>query len=110
SGVSVAGPIISIPAAPPDLAIEHYSYDNLNHYLTKLNGYTDGEALAMHADRASHSWRAQIAHFVHDWQVYYERGRGDLDGMHGFVLHSCQPSTVWFHEPSSGTRGAQRAS
>src|SRR5207302_1628754 len=38
------------------------------------------------ADGHIHSWQAMLAHFVVDWQQYYERGRGDLDGMHGFVL------------------------
>ena len=86
SGIQVDGRTIYFPADDPDLAILHYSYDNLHHYLTKLNHYTDGEAENLYADGASHTWQAILAHFVHDWQVYYERGRGDLDGMHGFVL------------------------
>jgi glycosyltransferase involved in cell wall biosynthesis len=87
SGVEVDGRTQFFPAEDPDLAITHYSYDNLHHYLEKLNRYTDGEAKgSLWEDGASHSWQAQLAHFVHDWQVYYEHGRADLDGMHGFVL------------------------
>jgi glycosyltransferase involved in cell wall biosynthesis len=86
SGVEVDGRILRFPADNPELAIVHYSYDDLHHYLEKLNRYTDGEAENLLADGASHSWQAQLAHFVVDWQQYYERGRADLDGMHGFVL------------------------
>lgn len=86
SGVEVDGRIRVFPADDPELAIVHYSYENLHHYLEKLNRYTDGEAESLVADGRNHSWQAQLAHFVHDWQVYYERGHGDQDGMHGFVL------------------------
>ncbi len=86
SGVHVDGPTIYFPADDPELAIIHYSYDDLHQYLAKLNNYTSGEAQSLLTDNQSHSWQAQLAHFVHDWQVYFERGRADLDGMHGFVL------------------------
>ena len=86
SGVQVKGRTLLFPADDPDLAIDHLSYNNLHHYLEKLNRYTDGEAESLYTDGASHSWQAQLAHFVKDWQDYYERGRADLDGMHGFVL------------------------
>jgi len=86
SGIEVQGPTLFFPADDPQLAILHYSYNDLNHYLTKLNNYTDGEAENLREDSQSHTWQAQLAHFVQDWQLYYERGRADLDGMHGFVL------------------------
>jgi len=86
TGVEVDGRTRMFPADDPDLAIVHYSYDNLHHYLEKLNRYTSGEAESLLADGKSHSWQAQLAHFVHDWQNYYERGRADRDGMHGFIL------------------------
>jgi glycosyltransferase involved in cell wall biosynthesis len=86
SGVEVEGRKAYFPADDPDLAIIHYSYDDLGHYLGKLNRYTDGEAENLLADGGTHSWQAQLAHFVKDWQGYYEKGRADLDGMHGFVL------------------------
>jgi len=86
SGVEVDGRTFYFPPDDPDLAIVHYSYDNLHHYLEKLNRYTDGEAASLLHDGKSHAWQAQLAHFVHDWRQYYEGGRADLDGMHGFVL------------------------
>lgn len=86
SGVSVTGETIYLSADNPDLAIDHYSYDDLTHYLAKLNNYTDGEAESLLADGGSHAWQAQMANFVADWQTYYERGRAYRDGMHGFVL------------------------
>ena len=86
SGVDVDGRTTFFPADDPDLAIIHHSYADLRQYLEKLNRYTDGEAESLLADGKGHTWQAQLAHFVHDWQQYYERGRGDQDGMHGFVL------------------------
>jgi glycosyltransferase involved in cell wall biosynthesis len=86
SGARVSGRSLYFPADDPELAIIHYSYLNLRHYLTKANGYTDAEAEHLRTDGGSHAWQAQLANFVIDLQIYYERGRGDLDGMHGFVL------------------------
>jgi glycosyltransferase involved in cell wall biosynthesis len=86
SGVQVQGRTLRFPADDPDLAIAHYSYDTLSHYIGKLNRYTTGEAESLYADGQSHSWQAQLAHFVQDWQLYYDGGRAHQDGMHGFVL------------------------
>src|SRR5205085_116560 len=55
-------------------------------YMEKQNRYTDGEALTLLEQGQNHTWQGMLAHFVHDWQAYYEQGRADLDGMHGFVL------------------------
>jgi hypothetical protein len=78
--------VLAFPADDPELAIEHLSYLDPDHYLLKLNRYTAGEAENLDADGASHAWQAMIAAFVQAWQGYYERGRADLDGMHGFLL------------------------
>src|SRR5579871_190768 len=86
TGVQVEGPTLFFPAKNPDYAIIHHSYEDLNHYLEKLNRYTDGEAESLKTDGQGHNWQAMLAHFVHDWQIYYEQQRADLDGMHGFVL------------------------
>ncbi|MCW3100250.1 MAG: hypothetical protein JWL77_5868 [Chthonomonadaceae bacterium] len=86
SGVQVDGKSIFFPADDPNLAITHYSYDDLTHYLTKLNNYTDGEEANLYSDGAGHSWQAMLAHFVQDWAVYYGPGQAHRDGMHGYVL------------------------
>lgn len=86
SGVTVDGRTRQFPADNPELAIVHYSFDDLTHYLCKLNNYTDAEAESLLEDGANHAWQTMLAHFVHDWQIYYDRGRGSRDGMHGFVL------------------------
>jgi glycosyltransferase involved in cell wall biosynthesis len=85
-GAAVNGRTVFLSADNPDLAIVHYTYDDVDHYLDKLNRYTHGEAENLLADGASHSWQAHLAHFVQDWKLYYEQGRADLDGMHGFQL------------------------
>ncbi|MBM3458120.1 MAG: glycosyltransferase, partial [Armatimonadetes bacterium] len=86
SGVQVDGPVARFPADDPDLAIIHYTYDDLHHYLAKQTRYTNGEAEALVTDGGSHAWQAQLAHFLHDLAGYYDRGQGFRDGMHGFVL------------------------
>jgi glycosyltransferase involved in cell wall biosynthesis len=85
SGVRVDGRTLYFPPDPA-LAIDHYSYTDLHQYLAKLNRYTDGEAESLRQDGQLHTWQAMLAHFTLDWQGYYERGRADQDGMHGFVL------------------------
>src|SRR5262249_33300443 len=80
TGVDVDGRIARFPVDDLGLTIDHYSYRDLSHYIEKLNRYTDGEAESLLADGAGHSWQAQLAHLVHDWQHCYERHRGDLDG------------------------------
>ncbi|WP_165864233.1 glycosyltransferase [Capsulimonas corticalis] len=85
SGAQVDGPVIAFPADDPDLALVHYSFDSFSHYLGKLNGYTDGEALNMHRDGQVFHWQNAIAHFVHDFQNYYEKGNAPVDGVHGFL-------------------------
>ncbi|MCW3058182.1 MAG: hypothetical protein JWQ02_3 [Capsulimonas sp.] len=85
SGAQVDGPVIAFPADDPELALVHYSFDNFSHYLGKLNSYTDGEALNMHRDGQVFHWQNAIAHFVHDFQNYYEKGNAPIDGVHGFL-------------------------
>lgn len=85
SGAQVDGRTVRFPADNPDLALVHYSYDSVSHYLTKLNRYTDGEAANLHRDRQPFLWQNAIAHFVQDFQSYYD-GRGAArDGVHGFL-------------------------
>src|SRR5262249_50895092 len=85
SGVQVEGPVIRLPA-DPELAIVHYSYEDVARFIEKTNYYTDGEAESLLADGKDHSWQAQIAGFVHDWSLYYDHFQTGLDGMHGFEL------------------------
>lgn len=86
SGVEVSGRSIVFPAENPDMSIIHYSYESLTHYVTKMNRYTVAEAQSMLEAGQSFSWRKMITHMVEDWLTYYDRGRGDLDGMHGLLL------------------------
>jgi glycosyltransferase involved in cell wall biosynthesis/predicted O-methyltransferase YrrM len=84
-GAVVSGRLLHLPGEDPELAITHQAYDDLGHYLDKLNRYTSGEAENMLGEGASHSWQAQLGEFVHDWRVHYDDGRAYVDGMHGFV-------------------------
>ena len=85
SGARVNGRTILFPADNPDLALTHYSFDSLSHYLEKLNRYTDGEAANMHKDGQPFHWQRAIHHFVQDFQSYYDQGGAPRDGVHGFL-------------------------
>ncbi|MBV9852071.1 MAG: glycosyltransferase [Armatimonadetes bacterium] len=85
SGAQVDGPVLSFPPDDPGLALEHFSFDSLAHYLEKLNRYTDGEAADMHRDGRPFHWQDAVAHFVADFQAYYDRGGAPQDGVHGFL-------------------------
>ncbi len=84
-GAQVEGRTICFPANDPGLALTHYSFDSLSHYLSKLNLYTDGEAIAMHRDGGTFHWQDAVRHFVREFQFYYDQGRGAQDGVHGFL-------------------------
>ncbi|MEP6757144.1 MAG: glycosyltransferase, partial [Chthonomonadales bacterium] len=86
SGVEVDGKTLSFPSHQHELAISHFSYDDLDAYVTKMNRYTCGEADNLDLDNLSHHWKAQIAHFMVDWQWYYDLKEAPKDGTHGFVL------------------------
>ncbi len=84
-GAQVDGRILHFPADNPDLALVHYSYDSLAHYLDKLNRYTDGEAANMQRDGKTFHWQHAVRHFVQDFKSYYDQGAaGAKDGVHGF--------------------------
>lgn len=85
AGAVVDGRVRPFPADNPDLAITHYSYDSLSHYLDKLNRYTDGEAAGAWRDGQGFAWQQAVGGFVRDFRAYYdERGAGG-DGVLGFL-------------------------
>ena len=86
TGAQVEGRIVSFPADNPDLALVHYSFEDLHHYLDKLNAYTDSESANMHRDGQPFHWQNAIRHFVQDFQAYYDQSQaGAKDGVHGFL-------------------------
>ncbi len=85
AGAEVEGRIVCFPAEDPNLALVHYSFDSLSHYLGKLNRYTDGEAANMHRDGQGFHWQGAVRHFVREFHSYYDRGGAAQDGVHGFL-------------------------
>jgi glycosyltransferase involved in cell wall biosynthesis len=85
AGPSVEGKTACFPADNPDLALVHYSYDSLGHYLDKLNRYTDGEAQSMHRSGQSFHWQGAIRHWVGDFASYYDKQNARQDGVHGLI-------------------------
>jgi len=99
SGAQVDGPVIALGADDPDMALTHYSFDSLSHYLDKLNKYTDGESLNMWRDGQAYHWQSAIGHFVHDFRDYFERGQGGQDQVHGF-MYAFNSAFYRFHQHS----------
>ncbi|MCW3053740.1 MAG: hypothetical protein JWN14_2910, partial [Chthonomonadales bacterium] len=85
SSAQVDGKVLNFPFEDPTLAITHHAYDDIHHYLTKINRYTLEEAENLYEDGAGHSWQAMLAAFVSDWQVHFDHLQAKQDGMHGFV-------------------------
>lgn len=85
SGVEVDGRVARFPAGDPALALTHFSFDSLSHYLEKLNRYTDGEAQSLHRDGRPFHWQEAVRAFVQDFRAYYDQGDGGRDGVHGFL-------------------------
>jgi glycosyltransferase involved in cell wall biosynthesis len=85
SGANVDGPISAFPADNPDLALTHYSYDSVAHWIQKCNPYTDGESANMHRDGVNFTWQAAMAHFARDFASYYDVGHAKVDGVHGLI-------------------------
>jgi FkbM family methyltransferase len=84
-GVHHNGPSVRLPP-DPDTAVDHYSYESVEHYLDKLNRYTSTEAMQLAAGGATYDWRQAIRHMIHDLWLYYERNPGYLDGVRGWLL------------------------
>lgn len=84
-GVHHNGPAVRI-APNPETAIDHFSYESIEHYLEKLNRYTSTEAGQLAAQGREHDWREAMRHMVHDLWLYYERNPGHLDGVRGWLL------------------------
>lgn len=85
SGAQVEGAILRFPADDPELALVHYSFDDLSHYLSKLNRYTDGESLNLFRDGQPFHWTRAVGDFARDFQSYYAGANAAQDGVHGFL-------------------------
>lgn len=97
SGVRYQGTELRLPPDPA-LAIDHYSYASLAHYVEKFNRYTSTEG----ANRARHQtdldWRRGIREMVRDLWLYYERHQGGRDGYLGWILSWLAGQYRWFSD------------
>lgn len=62
-GPVVDGRVVCVPPAA-GMAITHYAWDGLAHWMTKINRYTDAEAAKLDAAGARFDWRAAVRGFV----------------------------------------------
>ena len=94
-GVRVDGRQLTLPA-DPESAIDHFSYDNLDHYVSKFNRYTSVEARHLVEDGQTFDWRDGIREMIVDLWSYYERNQGVHDGTHGWILAWLAGQYRWF--------------
>ncbi len=88
-GVRVLGKIVPFPPDNPDCAIEHHSMPTLEHYMRKLNHYSQSAAQQMRDERAPCSWQTLAAAMGYAFRFYYDQTQGYRDGAHGFLLSVC---------------------
>lgn len=88
-GVRVFGKIVLFPPDNPDCAIEHYTVPTLEHYMRKLNHYSQSLAQQMLDERAPCSWQTLAAAMGYAFRFYYDETQGYRDGAHGFLLSAC---------------------
>ena len=84
-GVDVVGRRLNVPP-DPQLAIDHFSYNSIEHYIEKLNRYTTTEARQLVTDGVKPDWKSAIHQMMHDMWRCYEQCDGRLDGEHGWIL------------------------
>ena len=94
-GVQISGPDIHLPA-DPELAIRHYSYRSIEHYVEKFNRYTTTESRNLVQSGIRTDWEQATRAMVQDWWLYYERNQGLKDGFHGWVLAWLAGQYRWF--------------
>ena len=105
-GVEFSGPAIRLPP-DPDLAIEHFSYRSIEHYVEKFNRYTTAEAGYLLEQGRPTCWHAAIAAMMHDLWLYYEKHDGRLDGERGWILSWLAGQYRWFSHAKVLDRGAE---
>ena len=106
-GVDVRGRTRFLPS-DPNLAIAHFSYRSVEHYLEKFNRYTSTEADQLVDMGTQFHWETGIRQMVRDWWLYYERNQGHLDGQHGWILSWLAGQYRWFsHAKILDLRGSE---
>jgi glycosyltransferase involved in cell wall biosynthesis len=82
--VEVEGPVHTLDA--PGAELRHYSFDNLDQVLAKVNAYSTQGAQALKARGKKGSLRKAVAHGLWAFIRTYVLQRGFLDGREGFML------------------------
>jgi glycosyltransferase involved in cell wall biosynthesis len=73
----------------------HYSYESLQHHITKSNRYsTEGAAQLYRKGKKNHWWKIWISPFFTFINAYFFR-LGFLDGWHGFVIAKMEAATTF---------------
>lgn len=81
--------------AVPENAMMHYNYQNVSHFLQKLDRYTTIEAKILQNKKIKFSITKLLDKSIKEFIWRYILGKGFLDGIHGFIL-SCLMSFYWF--------------
>ncbi len=88
-GVKVFGKVALFPADNPNCAIEHHTTPTIEHFMRKLNPYSQSAAQQMLEEHAPCSWQTLAAAMGYAFRFYYDETQGYRDGAHGFLLSTC---------------------
>jgi len=94
-GVEFTGREVRLPP-DPEVAIEHFSYESIEQYIEKFNRYTSTEAGYLAEQGQTLDWQTAFRAMMRDLWLYYEKGRGHLDGNHGWILSWLAGQYRWF--------------
>lgn len=81
--------------AKPENAVIHYNYQNISHFIQKLNRYTSIEAAKLNEKGIKFNIIKLFGKPIKEFIWRYILGKGFLDGIHGLIL-SCLMSFYWF--------------
>lgn len=84
-GVQLRGREALFPA-DPTLAVDHHSYQSIEHWVEKANRYTSTEALSLARQDENYDWRSAMRAMTKELWTYYEHNQGHADGTLGWVL------------------------
>lgn len=92
-GVELQGREVRLPL---DAAVPHYSFRDVEHWISKFNRYTSIEALQLAERGFQWNWRFAARALAHDLWEHYELNDAKLDGNQGWIVTWACSQYRWF--------------
>ena len=92
-GVELNGREVRLPL---DVAVPHYSFRDVGHWIDKFNRYTSIEAKQLADKGCQWDWRWAARGLAHDLWEHYELHDAKLDGNYGWIVTWAGSQYRWF--------------